>query len=89
MGEIGEMERKMGANGGKWGKMGEIEGIAHGMWVVEGCGGMWAFFRSSFANISSPTHSQTEKWEFLPLTDTHCHGGWCVCLSDAPSRRAP
>ena len=24
-------------NGGKWG----AAGIAHGMWVVEGCGGMW------------------------------------------------
>ena len=47
MGEMGEM----GENGGKWGKLeengekwrgnGEIAGIEHGMWVVEGCGGMW------------------------------------------------
>ena len=38
---MGEMDR----NGGKWGKWremgGVISGIAHGIWVVEGCGGMW------------------------------------------------
>ena len=27
--------------GGGWEGNGEIAGIAHGMWVVEGCGGMW------------------------------------------------
>ena len=29
-----------GENGGKWGD-GEIAGMAHRMWVVEGCGGAW------------------------------------------------
>ena len=28
-----------------------------------------------------PPHSPTEKWECAPLADTHCHGGWCGCLS--------
>ena len=28
----------------------------------------------AFVKLSSPT-SPTEQWEFLPLTDTHCHGG--------------
>ena len=32
-----------------------------------------------FVKISSP-HSPTEKWEFLPLTDTHRHGGSCGCM---------
>ena len=27
-----------------------------------------------FIKISSP-HSPSEKWEFLPLTNTHCHSG--------------
>ena len=27
-----------------------------------------------FVKISSP-HSPTAKWDFLPLTDTHHHGG--------------
>ena len=40
-----EKTRGMGKMGGTWGDMGgggdgEIAGIAHGMWVVEGCGGM-------------------------------------------------
>ena len=31
----------MGGDGGKWGDMGERRGgLAHGMWVVEGCRGM-------------------------------------------------
>ena len=30
----------MEENGGKWGGDGEIAVIAHGMWVVEGCGGI-------------------------------------------------
>ena len=51
MGETGEM-RKMRGNGEQWGEMGGNGGrggggngeravIAYGMWVVEGCGGMW------------------------------------------------
>ena len=91
--------------GGHEGGNGTIAVIAHGMWVVEGCGGMWLrkmeenwegekwdekpfftvpfppFFRRSkiflsipFVKIGSP-HSPTEKWEFLPLCDTHRHGG--------------
>ena len=32
---------EMGGNGGKWGGNGEVAGIAQGMWVVEGCCGMW------------------------------------------------
>ena len=36
-GNEGEMEE----NRGKWGgRDGEMAGIAHGMWAVEGCGGM-------------------------------------------------
>ena len=96
---------EMGGNGGN----GEMAGIAHMMWVVEGCGGMWLrkmrgkweknetrypfftvpisplFQRSQisattfFIKLGSP-HSSTEKWDLLPLTDTHCHGGSCGCL---------
>ena len=99
----------MGENWGggeKWAKrgwgIGETSGIAHGMWILEGCGGMWLrkmgekreggrdeipIFTAPFvpfflevegipyrSQISSP-HSQTEKWEVLPLTNTHRHGG--------------
>ena len=46
-GEMEENEGKggeIGGHGGKWGGLGwrngEIAGIAHGMWVVEGCSGM-------------------------------------------------
>ena len=35
-----EGEGKGGGMGGKWGGHGEVAGIAHGMWIVEGCGGM-------------------------------------------------
>ena len=31
--------------------------------------------------VSSP-HSLMEKWAFLPLTDTHRHGGYGGCLCD-------
>ena len=51
MGEMGEMEGnggKLGGNGENWREMGgklreigELSGIPHGMWVVEGCGMMW------------------------------------------------
>ena len=127
---MGEMEEnggggeKWGKRGGKLGRNGEMAGIAHGVWVVEGCGGMWLgktgqnrrkmrgkwdkngtkypfftvpfppFFQGlkifptvPFVNISSP-HSPTEKWDFLPLPDIHCHGGWCGCLDNAPRFRA-
>ena len=33
---------------------------------------------------TSPPHSPTEKWEFLPLTDTHRRRGSCGCLAMAP-----
>ena len=33
-----------------------------------------------FVKTSAP-QSPTEKWEFLPLTDTHRHGGQSGCLS--------
>ena len=39
MGENGEIAVK---NGEKWGEIGEISGMAHGMWVVEGCDRMWS-----------------------------------------------
>ena len=32
---------KLGGMGGNGDQIGEISGIAHGMWVVEGCSGMW------------------------------------------------
>ena len=44
------------------------------------------FFRRSKIFHSAPfvkmrlPHSPTGKWEFLPLTDTHRHGGWWGCL---------
>ena len=41
MGQWRKMGWKRGKWGGKWEGNGEIVGIAHGMWVVEGCGGMW------------------------------------------------
>ena len=88
--------RKTGGGGD-----GEIAGIARGMWVVEGRGGMWLrkmgqewdkngetpifhspmlpiFLKvkdlphSSLSKIGSP-HSPTEKWELMPLTNTHRH----------------
>ena len=37
MGKMGEMENI----GGEWGRNGEMVGIAHGTWVVEGGGGVW------------------------------------------------
>ena len=112
MGGNGGKWRKMGGTGGNWGELGrngKIAVIAHGMWVVEGCGGMWlrkmgetrekngtnypfstvpfspfsrrskTFPPISFAKTSS-SHSQTEKRDVLPLTDTHRHSGWCGCL---------
>ena len=40
MGGIGGKWQKMEENGARLGGIGEISGIAHEMWVVEGCGGM-------------------------------------------------
>ena len=100
---------KTGGKWGEWGEMGgngEIAGMAHGMWVVEGCGGMWLkeigqhgrkmgekwdgipIFHSPispiFPEVEDLPHSSLcknqltavtdGKWDFLPLTDTHCHG---------------
>ena len=35
----------------------------------------------------NPPHSPTAKWDFLPLTDTHRHGGQCGCLRPVPQHR--
>ena len=48
----------MEENGGKWGKLGgngEIAGVARGMWVVEGCGGM--------RNMGHKWEKVGEKWD--------------------------
>ena len=37
-----------------------------------------------FTNIRPP-HSPTEKWEWLPLPDTHHHGGWCGYMQKEPA----
>ena len=52
----GEPWRKLGQNGGKWEEMGKPPVIAHGMWVVEGCGGMiFAIPDSSSQPYRAPT----------------------------------
>ena len=50
----------MGGNGG--GGFGEILGIAHGMWVVEGCGRMWLRkMRQKWEK------NGTKQWDLLPI----------------------
>ena len=57
----------MGGNGGKWGEMegnggkweggggdGETFDVAHGMWVVKGCGGMF-FAGNGRKSVLAPT----------------------------------
>ena len=64
MGEMGGNGKKwkMEENRRKWGKwvwgVGGIGGRAHGMWVVEGCGGMW--LRKMGENMG-------EKWDQRPI----------------------
>ena len=71
------VEENRTKTGGKW----EENGIKYPFFTVP----FPPFSRRSktfppvpFVKISAP-HSPTGKWEFLPLTDTHCHGGWCGC----------
>ena len=50
----GENWRNVGGNGGKRGRNGEVTGMAHGMRVVEGCGGMWL-------------RKMGQKWDEIPI----------------------
>ena len=57
MGEMGEMEK----NGGEMGGNGELAGIAHGVWVVEGCGVMWS------RKMGQNGTTLGEKWHEIPI----------------------
>ena len=58
--------RKMWGNGGDWG----IAGIAHGVWVVEGCGGMW------LRKMGQQQERNGTKYPFLnPPPFSHFSGG--------------
>ena len=80
MGKMGEMEGN-GGNGGKlgWG-VGETAGIAHGMWIVEGCGGMWwrKMGQKIFTAPSFPVFQRSKIFPTIPLPKS-AHGKDFVC----------
>ena len=51
----------MDKNGGEWGEIGGISGIAHGMWVVEGCRGMW------LRRMEKTGRKMGETWDEIPI----------------------
>ena len=71
-------------NGGNWRNKGENGGNSEKngteypvqSYFPNFSGGSGTFPTVPFMKINSP-HSPTEKWELLPLTDTHRHGGQC------------
>ena len=88
----------MGENGGEWG--GGEAGVAHRMWVVEGCGGMWLRRMGSkwdelpiFHNPTFPispevedlSHSSLCKKQLSALTDRKM--GFCATHRHSPPVR--
>ena len=66
---MGEVWRKKGENGDNWDKNGAEYPFSQSHFP-HFSGGSKTFHTVPFTKINSP-HSRTEKWEFLPHTDTH------------------